>query len=153
MLESIQKLAPWLSTLPPVPKIAMTVVVLLICFVLLYVVWVPPPTKNPANETSVKDAYARMQRVLSRLDSSGDHVTVDGDPVAPRLQDYYKPYLAISKYVSANPGNIRGAYDKVWEHGGEGRVFTSDTEAFEAVVSRFIREWDNVAARKSKGVD
>jgi hypothetical protein len=96
MLEGIQKLAPWITNLPTVPKITMTVVVVLLCFVLLYVVWVPPPTKNPANETSVKEAYARMQRVLSRLGGSGDQVTVDGDPVAPRSLDLYKPYLAIA---------------------------------------------------------
>jgi hypothetical protein len=152
MLEGIQKLAPWITNLPTVPKITMTVVVVLLCFVLLYVVWVPPPTKDPANETSVKEAYARMQRVLSRLGGSGDQVTVDGDPVAPRSLDLYKPYLAIAKYVSANPDNIKGAYEKIWEHGGEGRVFSSDTEAFEAVVSRFIREWDDVMRKSSRAI-
>jgi hypothetical protein len=150
MLESIQKLASWISNLPPVPKITMTVVVVLTCFVLLYVVWVPPPTKNPANETSVKDAYARMQRVLARLDGSGDHITVDGVPIEPRLNHYYKTYLIIATYVSANPGNIKGAYEKIWEHGGQSRTFIDDTGAFEAVVSAFIREWDEVARKKKE---
>ena len=66
--------------------------------------------------------------------------------------DLYKPYLAIAKYVSANPDNIKGAYEKIWEHGGEGRVFSSDTEAFEAVVSRFIREWDDVMRKSSRAI-
>jgi hypothetical protein len=149
MLESVQKLIPWISNLPPIPKITMTIVVVLICFVLLYVVWVPPPSKNPADETRVRDAYARMQRVISRLDGSSDHITVDGIPIEPRLNDYYKSYLAIAKYISANPGNIKGAFDKIWEHGGPVRVIISDTEAFEAVVVGFFREWED-AARKKK---
>ena len=91
-----------------------------------------------------------MQRVLAILDGSGDHITVDGVPIEPRLKDYYKTYLIIEKYVSANPGNIKGAYEKIWEHGGQSRTFINDTEAFEAVVSAFIQEWDEVAHKKKE---
>ncbi len=150
MLESIQKLVPWMSDLPTLPKIGMTIVIVLVGCIVLYLVWVPLPSKSPADETSVKDAYARMQRVLSRIGGSSDHITVDGREVETVMVPYYRPYWAISQYISAHPGDIKGAYDNVWENGGQNRTFINSTETFEAVVSGFMIEWQEMAHSKKK---
>jgi hypothetical protein len=63
MLESIQKLANWMSGLALVPKIATTVILLLIGFVVMYLVWVPAQKTSPADEPAVKEAYNRMLKV------------------------------------------------------------------------------------------
>jgi hypothetical protein len=149
MFENLQKLIPWVSNLPVIPKVAVTIVVMLTCFVLLYLVWAPPAGQNPADNKNVQDAYARMQRVLSKINNIGGQITVDGTPIELRLEDYYKPYLAIAQYVSSNPKNMKGAYEAIWEHGGQGRVYISDTQPFEAVVSAFFREWETAAQAKN----
>lgn len=149
MLETLQKFIPWVSNLPVIPKVAVTIVVMLICFVLLYLVWAPPTGKNPADNSNVRDAYARMQRVLSRINIIGGQITVDGAPIELRLQGYYRPYLAIAQHVSSNPNNMKVAYEVIWEHGGQGRVIISDTQPFESVVSAFFREWESAAQAKS----
>ena len=143
MLESIQKLAPWASGLPLFPKIAITIVVLLLGFTFLYLVWVPARQVAIYNQPEVKQAYERMSRVLSRLARLPDGtVTVDGNPVEDRLSEYYIHYISLSEYLKEHPGNIEGAYEAVWEHGGGSRVFTNDTEAFETVVAGFFHEWE-----------
>lgn len=98
-----------------------------------------PPSEMPP----VTQAYERMTRVLSRLDQSFQgEVTVDGIPVEQRLSDYYREYLAIAKFVSEHPGDIVGAYEYIWEHGGQGRTFIDDTQAFETVVSAFFISYE-----------
>jgi hypothetical protein len=145
MLESIQKLVPWVSGLPTVPKLAITAVVLLLTFVFLYLVWAPPRVVTPGEMPAVREAYERMRRVLSRLGTSETgRITVDGSPIEEGLEKYYSPFVAISEYVSGHPQDIRGAYEKIWEHGGAGRVMINDTEAFETVVSAFFAEYDRV---------
>ncbi|MEA2889035.1 MAG: hypothetical protein QOD11_3395 [Bradyrhizobium sp.] len=150
MLESIQKLVPWMSDLPTLPKVGMTIIIVLVGCIVLYLVWVPLPSKSPADETRVKDAYARMQRVLSRIGGSSDHITVDGQEVGAVTAPYYRSYWTISQYVSAHPGDIKGAYDNIWENGGQNRSFINDTETFEAVVSGFMIAWEVTAHNNTK---
>ena len=66
MLESIQKLAPWVSGLPTVPKLAVTAIWLLLSFLFLYLVWVPT-RKDVEKSAEVQQAYDRMVRVLRRI--------------------------------------------------------------------------------------
>ncbi len=147
MLEAIQKLVPWVSGLPIVPKLAISAVVVLLLSVFLYLVWVPPREVVPAEQPAVREAYERMRRVLSRLGTSEtDRTTVDGSPIEERLvEEYYKHFIAVSEYISTHPDDIRGAYEKIWDHGGAGRVMINDTEAFETVVSAFFEEYDRTA--------
>lgn len=150
MLDAVQKLVPWATDLPLVPKIAITVIFLLIVFIFLYLVWVPGPKTSVADQPSVKKAYGRMVRVLARIQSRSDgQVVVDGNAIEPLHKDYYVQYLKIAEYIRANPGDIEGAYESVWENGGSGRVYTSDTQAFEAVVSGFFHEWELARGARS----
>ena len=104
MLETIQKLAPWASGLPLFPKVAITIVILLLGFVFLYLVWVPV-----YHHPEVKQAYERMSRVLSRLERlPNGTVTVDGKPVKDRLSEYYNHYVTISEYLEGHPEDIKG---------------------------------------------
>jgi hypothetical protein len=141
VLESIQKLAPWMSGLPLIPKIAMTIILLLACFVVLYIVWSPPKRPSPENDPGVKEAYERMVRVLARIQSlPNGEVLVDGRKVA---SGNYASYLPIAKYVLENPENIKGAHEVIWQNGGESRSYTNETQGFEAVVSNFFMEWEH----------
>jgi hypothetical protein len=98
MFETIQKSADWRSKLSLIPKIATTVILLLICFVILYIVWTLG--RSPTDDPAVKVAYNRMQRVLARIQMrSSGKIYVDGKPVPDRLQDYYKNYVAISQQI------------------------------------------------------
>ncbi|WP_396604583.1 hypothetical protein ACFLEY_07280 [Bradyrhizobium sp. YCK136] len=148
MFENIQKLVPWMSDLPLIPKIGTTLIVVLVTCILLYLVWVPLPTPTPADSAAVKDAYSRMVRVLSRVGGTGDAITVDGKPVGPAMAQYYHDYFRIGQYTTAHPGDIKGAYDIVW--GGINRTFTNDTQTFEAVVSQFMIEWLENSRSKKK---
>jgi len=153
MFESVQKLAPWVSALPVMPKIAITMAWFLVSFVFFYVVWVPVKKVEVYDRPVVKAAYERMVRVLKRItaDSAGD-VLVDGRVV--QFRDEYSKFAKIAEFVSSNPGDIQGAYEKVWENGGLNRSFTSDTEAFEAVVSGFaIVYYEASRARPGKSGD
>lgn len=143
MLESIQKLLPWVTGLPTAPKIAVTAIWLLLSFVFLYTVWVPVAKIVADQRPAVRQAYERMERVLSRLKREPDgQILVDGNPIERKLADYYYPnYIAIAEFLSKHPGDIKGAYEEIWAHGGAGRVYTSDTQAFEAVVSGFFQEY------------
>jgi len=70
---------------------------------------------------------------------------VDGIPVAERLSDCYREYLAVAEFVSQHPGDIAGAYEKIWEHGGQGRSFINDTQAFETVVKAFFISYETTS--------
>jgi len=143
MLEAIQKLVPWVTGLPIAPKVAVTAIWLLLSFVFLYMVWVPVAKVPVDQRPAVRQAYERMERVLSRLKRQPDGQTlVDGNPIERQLADHYYPhYVAIADFVSKHPGDIKGAYEEIWAHGGAGRVYTSDTQAFEAVVSGFFKDY------------
>jgi hypothetical protein len=147
LLETIQKLVPWVADLPTAPKVAVTAIWLLLSFVFMYAVWVPVGKVRPEQTPAVREAYERMERVLSRLRRQPDgQVLVDGKTVDPRLADaYYLHYLAIAEYVSIHRGDLKGAYEEIWSHGGAGRVFTNDTQAFEAVVSGFFEEYSSAS--------
>jgi hypothetical protein len=148
-LETIQKLAPWASSLPFAPKLAISAVVILIAFVFLYLLWAPKPNILPQESPVVVKAYDRMKRVLSRIGYTENGMpTVDGKPIEERLIEYYSPYLAISEYINQNPGDIKGTYEKIWEHGGQGRVMINDTEAFETVARAFFLSFEQAAAEK-----
>lgn len=143
MLESIQKMLPWITGLPTAPKIAVTAIWLLLSFVLLYMVWVPVAKIAADQRPAVRQAYERMERVLSRIKRQPNgQILVDGNLIERELADHYYPhYMAIADFISKHPGDIKGAYEEIWAHGGAGRVYTSDTQAFEAVVSGFFREY------------
>jgi hypothetical protein len=96
---------------------------------------------------NVRQAYERMERVLSRLKRQPDgQVLVDGNPIERQLADYYySHYLAIAEFLSKHPGDIREAYEEILAHGGAGRMFTNDTQAFEAVVLGFFKEYSSAA--------
>ncbi len=146
MLEAIQKLIPWASDLPLIPKLSVSAVIILLAFVFLYIIWAPKPVILPQENPTVIQAYERMKRVLTKLGQTSDGtITVDGNPIEERLSDYYTNYLAIADFIANNPNDIIGAYEKVWENGGEGRVFINDTEVFETVVSAFFRSFENAS--------
>jgi hypothetical protein len=141
MLESIQKLAPWVSGLPTVPKLAVTAIWLLLSFLFLYLVWVPT-RKDVEKSAEVQQAYDRMVRVLRRITRLPNGQTlVDGRPIDAREEGYYAKYAAIADYVAQHPRDIKGTYEEVWDQGGSGRVYTDDTEAFEAVVKEFFKQY------------
>lgn len=150
MFESVQKIIPWMSDLPTLPKLAVTAIVVLLACIVLYLVWVPLPVRNPTTDPNVKEAYARMQRVLSRIGGTSEDITVDGTAVFPIHNHYYKSYWAIAQFIASHPGEIKGAYDTVWENGGRSRTFTTETQSFEAVVSAFMKEWDEASQSKKK---
>ncbi|MCM2284173.1 MAG: hypothetical protein NDI81_05300 [Desulfobacula sp.] len=142
MLESIQKLLPWVTGLPIAPKIAVTIIWLLLSFVFLYMVWVPVAKVAIDQRPAVRQAYDRMERVLSQIKLQPDgQIVVNGNAVEHRLAGYYRDYIAIAEFVSKHPGDIKGAYEEIWAHGGAGRVFIDDTQAFEAVVSGFFQQY------------
>ena len=129
-----------MSGLPFLPKVALSVVILLLTFVFLYLVWTPPLSKAAKDSGNVIEAYNRMQRVLARLGQTKegrptiDGVAVEKDWLAKDLENY----LAVAEFVKANPGHFKGAYEVIWDHGGESRAFTDDTDAFETIVSAFF---------------
>jgi len=84
-----------------------------------------------------------MVRVLRRIDVSKNRISVDGVLVPKNLEEYYKHYLAISNYLKQHPGDITGAANTVWEHGGMSRTFIDDTQEFETVVSNFLQAFEN----------
>ncbi len=137
MLEAIQKLAPWVSSLPVAPKVALTIAWFLLTFVFFYLVWVPSKKAEIYERPEVKAAYDRMARVLKRITVDGaGKVLVDGQRVE-HADEYYSRYARIGSYVASHPGDIPGAYEVVWENGGLNRSFTNNTQEFEAVVSGF----------------
>jgi hypothetical protein len=115
------------------------------------------PTSSPQRQTgppdedkAVVEAYNRMSRVLGQLGRTPEGVpTIDGTPVPDVDSHYvtfYDNYLAIIEYVRDYPGDIKGAYEKVWNYGGRGRTFTTnDTQHFEAVVSEFVIQYERAA--------
>ena len=91
-----------------------------------------------------------MRRVFNRLKHSPNGgITVDGQPVEARLTEYYQNYVAIADFLAAHPNDIKGAYEEVWDHGGEGRVYIDDTQAFEAVVRAFFMEYKTASQSKA----
>ena len=149
MLETIQKLLPWASGLPIVPKVVLTAVWVLLSFLLLYLVWVPAPQQQVENMPGVQQSYDRMVRQLIRIKRlPSGQVLVDGQPVETRLVDYYSKYAAIADYVAHHPRDIKGAYEEVWAQGGGSRVIINETETFEAVVSGFFDEYSFTKAAK-----
>ena len=142
MFESIQKLLPWLTGLPVVPKVVVTAIWLLLSFLFLYLVWVPTPQHQVESTAGVQQAYERMVRTLLRIKllPSGQ-VLVDGQAIEPRIAEYYSKYAAIGDYVAHHPGDVKGAYEEIWAQGGESRTFINDTEAFEAVVAAFFQQY------------
>ena len=84
-------------------------------------------------------AFERMKRVLSRLSLNEDgSIFVDGVPVPENLKEYYIHYASIAHYLKLHPDDMKGTYEKIWDHGGSGRVYINDTQAFETVVSHLF---------------
>ena len=106
------------------------------------------PRPEPAQAPLVIESYERLVSVLSAL-SQDDHGTflVGSTAVPDGLKDYYTDYLAIAEFLKANSGDISGAYEFVWQHGGDSRTFINDTDRFETVVSAFFREYDTAKRR------
>jgi len=142
IIESIQNLVPWLAGLPILPKSVISIIIVLVVLFFLMLIWTPRLELTPSKTASVIEAYSRMRRVLSKLeqDSSGT-ITFDGKQIPERIEDYFIHYIAIGKYLRNNPNDIDGAYEIVWEHGGQGRISTNSTQALESVVSAFFTEY------------
>lgn len=84
-------------------------------------------------------AFERMKRVLSRLSLNEDGaIFVDGVLLSENLKEYYIHYASIAQYLKLHPDDMKGTYEKIWDHGGSGRTFINDTESFENVVSHFF---------------
>jgi hypothetical protein len=146
LVETLQKLLPWVTGLPTVPKVIVSIIAIALTALFLVLVWAPQTAsesaKDPTRSPRVIQAYTRMERVLAPLAIRQDGtVVVDGDPVDKRLEEYYLPYAHIAMYIRGHPNDIKGAYEEVWNNGGEGRVYTDDTQTYEAVVSHFFRTY------------
>jgi hypothetical protein len=146
LVETLQKLMPWVTGLPTGPKVLVSIIAVVLTALFLVLIWTPEratdTTKDPARNPRVIQAYTRMERVLSPLAIRQDGtVVVHGDPVSNRLQQYYIPYARIAMYIRGHPNDIKGAYEEVWNNGGESRIFIDDTQTYEAVVSNFFRTY------------
>lgn len=153
MLDSIKDLAPWAIDLPFIPKAALTVIILLMSFIFSYVIWVPKKVQNPdpLKSSEVLLSHDRLTRVLSRLTmNESGIILLDDRPIDSTLYKYFSPYANISTFVARNPEDIAGAYEVIWENGGESRTFIKDTQAFEAVVNGFFREWEKAGGTSSQ---
>jgi len=149
-IETLQKLVPWVSGLPIVPKIAISGIVFIIAALLLLMIWTPRPTIAPAEDPSVVEAFERMKRVLLPLKQLDDGKIMVGDEqVSKKLEQYYLDYVAIANYIRDHPEDIEGTYEVIWEHGGANRAFINDTNAFETVVSAFFETYER--AKSGKG--
>jgi hypothetical protein len=85
-----------------------------------------------------------MERVLLRLKRQRNgQISVDGQTVECRLVPLYTDYLDIEDYVSAHPGDVKGAYEEIWTHGGESRSFTDDTGDSESAVSTLFAAYQD----------
>ena len=65
-------------------------------------------------------------------------IFVGGVPVPEKLKEYYIHYASIAQYIKLHTDDMKGVYEKIWDHGGASRVFINDTETFETVVSHFF---------------
>jgi hypothetical protein len=111
------------------------------------------PTEAPSAPASsmpaVIRAYDRMRRVLARLSRSpgaaGGDIAVDGIPLEENLISSYKEYLAVAEFVAEHPGDVAGAYESVWEHGGESRPYITEAQPFETVIGAFFRAYETAS--------
>ena len=142
-LDSLRKTLPWLQSLPVFAKVIVSLIAVLFVALLLSLMWIPPAVPDPSKNPVVLESYSRMVRVLRRIDVSKNRISVDGVLVPKNLEEYYKHYLAISNYLKQHPGDITGAANTVWEHGGMSRTFIDDTQEFETVVSNFLQAFEN----------
>jgi hypothetical protein len=132
--------------------VALTVAWFLLTFVFFHLVWVPPKKIEIYERPEVKAAYDRMARVLKRITVGvAGEVLVDGQPIE-HADEYYSRYARIGAYVASHPGDLPGTYEVVWENGGLNRVYTSNTQEFEAVVSEFaITYYEATRPRSTAG--
>ena len=66
------------------------------------------------------------------------------------MTDDFINYLHIARYISGHRNDIKGAYNSVWENGGESRIFSNETQSFEAVVSQFVVLWREAETGKKR---
>ncbi len=156
LVDTLQKLVPWVTGLPTGPKVLVSVIAIALTALFLVLVWTPETageaTKDPAQSPRVIQAYTRLERVLAPLGLRQDGtVVVEGDPVSQRLQEYNLPFARIAMYVRGHPNDIEGAYEEVWNNGGEGRSFIDDTQTYEAVVSNFFRTYQEAENQSLDG--
>jgi hypothetical protein len=149
-LEELQKIVPWVQTLPIYAKIIISLIMVLIIGLFLTLVWIPPVKTSVENNPLIVESYNRMHRVLNRLDRESGVITVNGKPVPKNLQQYYEPYLNISEYIHQHPGDIKGTNEEVWNNGGLNRSFIDDTQSFEAVTSNFATTYYEVSRTEKK---
>jgi len=150
MLDTIRDVGSWAQGLPSIPKIVISIMVILVCAFTLLLLWTPPQKITPSDDPAVKAAYERMKRVLSGLSVSADgSILVEGAPVDQKLSAYYKPYAMIEEYIRKNPGNIDGVYEIIWDNGGyDGRTIINDTDKFETLVRNFFARYADVGRAK-----
>ena len=150
-LDTVRDVGSWAQALPTAPKVIISAVVVLLCGFILIILWTAPDESAPENQPKVKAAYERMERILSRLAIAPDGSLLnDGAQVEPTRKAYYTHYLNIASYLKANPGNVAGAYEMIWDNGGESRSFIDDTQSFESVVSAFFREYAEAKDKSGK---
>lgn len=131
MLDALKEIASWGGQLALLPKLALSFLIINLCFFALVLLWYSPSKKMPWENQVVISAYERMARVLDDLPQ--------GVP-SPRGR-YYEPYLVIADFIDKNPGDVKGAYEVIWENGGRSRTFINETNRFETVVSGFFRAY------------
>jgi hypothetical protein len=152
-LDTIRDTGSWAQGLPIIPKLMISLLILLVCAFTLLLLWTPAQKAVPANSVEVRAAYGRMARVLSELSVAPEGaILLNGSRVDERLLIYYKPFANIEEYIKKNPNNIEGAYETVWDNGGfDGRVAVDDTEKFETLVRVFFAKYSDVIEGRAKG--
>jgi|ERR1043166_171494 hypothetical protein len=74
MIESLQKLIPWLVGLQTVPKLLFSVIVLLLAAFILAVIWSSPPASNqqpgPANAWPSEKTFSALRRTIERISTT-----------------------------------------------------------------------------------
>jgi hypothetical protein len=145
MFDEVQKLVPWAQQLPLIAKVTLTAIIVFAAFLIISLVWATPKKVDAFANSDVQVAYNRMLKVLSRLQKNDKGVFVDGREIPKAQEEYWSPYLSIQAVVHDKPGDLGAAYESVMENGGDSRIFTSDTQSFETVVSGFARQVEVVS--------
>src|SRR2546425_8936473 len=77
MLDSLQKLVPWLVGLQPIPKILFSLAVLLLTAFILVIIWTSPPSPSQPGQTNAwpgDKTFAALRRTIERLSTTNRRI-------------------------------------------------------------------------------